>query len=751
MIQANRSSFLVPILAIAVLLLALGFAWLRVSTPSDGTRLAPDEAIWRADGVAIALRQSTPAGPRAGDVVLAIDGKSLAARAAEIFQPRQPPAYQTGQIVRYTVRRGDRVLEVPVTLAPYPSNQLLTANWGVLATLLAMESVAIFVFWRRPRDPAARLFFLSSSWIVAALTTVLAGLQVLDFATPRAFGLFWLSLGGTSLLASPVFLHLVLVWPQPHPLVVRRPWLIPLAYGGALGLGGSALLATKLGSPNALTWMATWEPIGGLVELLAGGLAIGALLTTYRYSATGSQGRAQIRWVLFGLGLAFALGLLLGALPEWLTGRPLLDRNLLALVGLPMPLSVAVAVLRYRLFDIDLLINRTLVYGGLTLAIAGTYVAVVSGVGALLQTGDNVLVSLLATVLVAILFQPVRERLQRAANRLLYGERDEPYRVLSRLGQRLESTNTSTTILPAIVDTVAQALKLPYVAIALQQRGTLVVAAAAGHPGAGDLVSLPLVFQTETVGQLVVAPRAPGEAFTPADRRLLADIAHQAGGAAYAVRLTADLQRSRESLVTAREEERRRLRRDLHDGLGPRLAGLTLRIETARNLLAHEPLADPLLTDLQEQTEAAIAEIRRLVYALRPPALDQLGLVSALREQATVCSTHGLRVVVDAPEQLPPLPAAVEVAAYRIALEALTNVVRHAQAHTCCIRLTLVDALQLEITDDGRGFPLAARAGVGLASMQERAAELGGTWRIDHLSGHGTRVCVRLPLAEVEA
>jgi signal transduction histidine kinase/uncharacterized membrane protein len=751
MIRSNLSSIGAPILAIGVLLLALGFGWLRASSPSDGTRLAPDEAIWQADGVVITLLQSTPTGLQAGDVVLAIEGESLTTRVAAIFQPGPPPAYQPGQSVHYTVRRGDGVLEVPVTLAPYPGDQLLTANWGVLTTLLAMELVAGFVFWRRRRDPAARLFFLSWSWIVAALLTVSAGLQVLDLATPHAFVLFWLSLGGAQLFASPVFLHLLLVWPLPHPLVVRRPWLIPLSYAGAAGLGGVALLASKLGSLSVLTWMGTWEPIGGTVEALAGVLGMGALLTNYRHSPRGSLGRVQVRWVLFGAVVAFTLGLLLGALPEWLTGRPLLDRNLLALVGLPLPLSVAIAVLRYRLFDIDLLINRTLVYGTLTLTIAGIYVTVVSGAGALLRTGDNVLVSLLATALVAILFQPVRERLQRAANRLLYGERDEPYRVLSRLGQRLESTNTPTTILPAIVETVAQALKLPYVAIALQQRETLAIAAAAGHPGAGDLVALPLVFQTETVGQLVVAPRAPGEAFTPADRRLLADIAHQAGGAAYAVRLTADLQRSRESLVTAREEERRRLRRDLHDGLGPRLAGLILRIETARNLLAHEPLADPLLTDLQEQTEAAIAEIRRLVYALRPPALDQLGLVSALREQATACSAQGLRVVVDAPEQLPPLPAAVEVAAYRIALEALTNVVRHAQAHTCCIRLSLADALQLEITDDGRGLPAEVRAGVGLTSMQERAAELGGTWSIERLAEHGTRVLARLPLAEVAA
>jgi signal transduction histidine kinase len=216
------------------------------------------------------------------------------------------------------------------------------------------------------------------------------------------------------------------------------------------------------------------------------------------------------------------------------------------------------------------------------------------------------------------------------------------------------------------------------------------------------------------------------------------------------VRLTADLQRSRERLVTAREEERRRLRRDLHDGLGPALASLTLKLDAARNLLARDPAATgALLLELKTQTQTAIADIRRLVYDLRPPALDELGLISAIREHAARdVSATGLHVSVEAPDHLPPLPAAVEVAAYRIALEAMTNVVRHAHARQCVIRLSLADALQLEIMDDGLGLAAGRPAGVGLHSMRERAAELGGTCVIGPGPGGGTRVVARLPLSQ---
>jgi signal transduction histidine kinase len=224
----------------------------------------------------------------------------------------------------------------------------------------------------------------------------------------------------------------------------------------------------------------------------------------------------------------------------------------------------------------------------------------------------------------------------------------------------------------------------------------------------------------------------------------------------HAARLTADLQRSRERLVATREEERRRLRRDLHDGLGPTLASMTLKLDAARNLLTqHPPEVEPLLVEVKTQLQATIADIRRLVYDLRPPALDELGLVSALREQIRQYhDPSGVNVVLEAPPQLPPLPAAVEVAAYRITLEALTNVARHARAHTCCVRLQFVhadaEALIVEVTDDGLGLPPQHPLGVGLASMQERASELGGTCSITSRATGGTQVLVWLPLPKAK-
>jgi signal transduction histidine kinase len=330
----------------------------------------------------------------------------------------------------------------------------------------------------------------------------------------------------------------------------------------------------------------------------------------------------------------------------------------------------------------------------------------------------------------------------------MYGERDDPYAVLTRLGQRLEVTLAADAMLPTIVETVAQALKLPYAAIAVHGYGAPTVIAY-GTPVFAPL-RLPLIYGSETVGQLLLAPRALGEDFSPADRRLLEGLAHQAGTAVHAVRLTHDLQQSRERLVTTREEERRRLRRDLHDGLGPMLAGFTLQVAAIRNLLVRDQAAaDALLSELGTEIEAAVGDIRRLVYDLRPPALDELGLVGAIRTRAAQYSanlTGGLQVRVEVPNDLPSLPAAVEVAAYRIAEEALANVVRHAQARTCVVRLSIADALRLEICDDGVGLPAARHMGVGLLSLRERAVELGGSCVVEAVPAGGTRVCALLPL-----
>ena len=486
--------------------------------------------------------------------------------------------------------------------------------------------------------------------------------------------------------------------------------------------------------------------------LTVGGSVSYVVAQLYRYWRVSTQAqRYQTKWVIYSVSVVIVFNILLASLLLLPALRPpgsvyfLFAQPLVMLTVLLFPISIGIAILRYQLWDIDLIIHRTLVYSLLTFLVVGIYVLIVGGLGTVLQVQGNLVLSLVATGLIAVLFQPLRLWLQRSVNRLLYGQRDEPYAVISRLGSRLEATLAPDAVLPTIVETVAQALKLPYAAIALQQDQAIPITASYGIAGE-PLLHLPLLYQSEHVGELLLAPRARGESFTPADRRLLDDLARQAGIAAHAVRLTADLQLSRERLVTAREEERRRLRRDLHDGLGPTLATITVKAEAARDAIAAEPAqAMLLLEELIGQAQTAITDIRRLVYNLRPPALDDLGLVAAIRAQAMHYEHPGLRVSIEASEPLPELSAAVEVAIYRIVQEALTNVVRHANARSCLIRLTFDGALHLEVTDDGCGIPVDRQAGVGLRSMQERAAEVGGFCVVEALSTKGTRVQASLP------
>jgi signal transduction histidine kinase len=303
-------------------------------------------------------------------------------------------------------------------------------------------------------------------------------------------------------------------------------------------------------------------------------------------------------------------------------------------------------------------------------------------------------------------------------------------------------------MLPAIIETVAHALKLPYAAIALKRGDELQTAAVYGTPVEAAL-TLPLVYQTETIGQLTLGPRQRGETFTPADRRLLEDLARQIGVAAHAVQLTADLQRSRERLVATREEERRRLRRDLHDGLGPALGGMLLKLDALGDELRCDPAqAALLLGELKRDVQAAVVDVRQVVYALRPPALDELGLVGALRLLASQYQRPDLQVALDAPEALPPVLAAAEVAVYRIVQEALTNVVRHAQASACVVSLVMRDRLEVSVRDNGHGMPAQQSVGVGLLSMRERATELGGECAITSSGAEGTVVCAWLPLTQ---
>jgi signal transduction histidine kinase len=539
----------------------------------------------------------------------------------------------------------------------------------------------------------------------------------------------------------------------------RPRWIIGLALPLPIfTLAFPLLVITAQAYPGPL-WdtVGEWFWPGGILAFVIT-LGSGLVIQVMRFFRTrDSAARRQTGWAVFGLavaaliwvGVAVALNYIRPALGlPWPGGGSyeLLMATLHALSAIAISLGFGVAMLGYRLWDVDMVLRRGLVYGGFTVLIALSYILLV-GVLSIFFQGSNLWLSVIATGLVAILFQPLRQGLQRAVNRLLYGERDDPATVLSRLGQRLEGAVAADAVLPTLVETIAQALKLPFAAVIVRQEDGAEVVVEHGQRPA-EVASFALVYQGEALGRLEVAARAPGESLTSNDHRLLNDISRQAGPAINAMLLTSALQRSRERLVATREEERRRLRRDLHDGLGPQLAALSVQIDATRNLLRRDPdAADQALQKYKSQVQEALTEIRRLVYALRPPALDQLGLVSALREYAAhQMGSAGLQVTVEASDPLPPLPAAVEVAAYRIALEALTNVVRHADARRCWLRLYVEDALYLEIEDDGRGMDPAARHGVGLASMRERAEELGGVCRVELRTGGGTVVWARLPM-----
>jgi signal transduction histidine kinase len=551
----------------------------------------------------------------------------------------------------------------------------------------------------------------------------------------------------------------------PHGQIVPRwgRWLTPHAILWAVVLAVFNPFADHLNSPAAPLLELVWTLSLPVVLVYAQGWR-------YRHASSSTE-RQQTKWIVFGLFVTLTL-FTISTIPwvyvqnrppgtistAWVNWISFFLELIWVIMIAVLPISMTIAVLRYRLWDINPIINRTLVYTSLTGLVAAIYILIVGSLSAVLQVHGSLLVSLLATGAVAMLFQPLRDRLQRWVNRWMYGERDNPYVVLTSLGQRLETAVVPAAVLPTLVETIAHALKLPYVAIALKEGEQFSVASEFGlaprwlreEPDtaeAGEFLTLPLVYQAETIGRLTLAPRSPIDPFIPTERALLADIARQVGVAAHAVRLTAALQRSRERLVTTREEERRRLRRDLHDGLGPALAAISFKLDATTNLIGRDPdAARALVADLKIHIRSLLDDIRRIAYALRPPALDELGLVGALREHIASNQGQGLRITLEAPEDLPVLAAAVEVAAYRITLEAITNVQRHAQARDCHVRLALCDDLCLEISDNGRGLPDDLRVGVGIASMRERAEELGGTCKIESQPGQHTRVLVELPL-----
>ncbi|MGJ7910080.1 histidine kinase [Neobacillus sp. LXY-1] len=485
--------------------------------------------------------------------------------------------------------------------------------------------------------------------------------------------------------------------------------------------------------------------------------------------------KQQAKWVVYGVVMAL-MGLMsvsilfifqekaISAQPYQLYAVEIGVHAFMMLI----PLAILIAMLKHRLWDIDIIVNRTLVYGILTACTVLFYVTAVWYTGLLFDTKNHVVISFIATGIVAVLFSPIKQHIQRFINRRMYGENDDPYSVLNRLSKELENPLDPEAVLKLVIRTIKDSLRLPYASLSLHQNGGEVLAAEDGE-FFDECFSFSLYYRGEEIGALKLSPRSPGERFTVSDHKFLDMLIRQASAVVQSAKasidlkmLAADLQESREQLVIAREEERRELRSNLHDGLAPRLAALALTAAAAEDLVEKNPTATKeILSDLQSTIRQTVSEIRGIVYDLRPPTLDEMGLIGAIDERIKELSLvsqrqdqgPGIQFSLNAPEKLPVLPAAVEVAAFRILTEALVNVVRHSKATACSIRILFNEnqehGLHMLIEDNGVGLsPRKNRekGGIGMESMNQRANELGGKFLVAHSEKGGTKITVFLPV-----
>lgn len=548
----------------------------------------------------------------------------------------------------------------------------------------------------------------------------------------------------------PILTVLYALYPDGRLPGGRKRWVviaaITLAVLGTLvavldplpGHGGSSAAIAHWHNPLSLGFASSST---ALAPAFFGPSAVAVIIVlVLRWRRAQGDDRRVLSWIVaFGVPATIIVPISVVALPTSL-GVAIAQGSTL----LEISIFVA-ATLRNRVYGIDIVLNRALVYSALTALVAGVFGGAI-GIAALLGADGGGAPSFVGAVAAALALVPARNRIQRAVNRLLYGQRDEPSAVLSRVAGQLGAAGSTEQLLSGLVTVTAAALRVPYVGVELTgPERTHVI----GHgPPGKDATRIPLVHQGRTIGALVVG-RRPGEhEITERERALLLDLAGQASVAAANVSLTEDLQRSRERIVGAREEERRRLRNDLHDGLGPQLTGVALGLDLV--IEAAEPAApDAAIAAerLRTELEEAIADVRRLVQGLRPPRLDEVGLCGALREVVARAERSGLRIDTDLPDDCPALPAAIEVAAYRIATEAIANVVRHAHARTCLVSLRVASDLRLTVTDDGRGLDCVPD-GIGTTSMRERAEELGGSCTVGPHQTGGCRVDARIPVTQ---
>lgn len=731
----------------AAILVIVSGLWLalRVALPGDG-------APWRQDPGFTAGVTVDPAtagsGVRAGDVVVAVDGLPLDRWLAR-DSPRRP-RLAAGQNLTYRISRGGIVFDVPVRLSgAEPVWSQVRHQGGVGVAAVALLYIGGFTVRRRPDHLGAQaLLLLGAALLTAFVFTSAAPWEVAYLVTSP--WLFEFGMAG----AFPAFVVMALAlaqlswtFPSAPAILERHRWCIGLSYALVLASTLGVLLVYLLSGRATLDGLQNWYSFTSYVLSGLSALALVGVGRTIMRAARSAQLRAQVRIVGAALGVT-VLGLLIlnvvaPATPAgpWIVGA----------LFLPLPASIAAALLRGEFLDIRATISRALIYLVTTLLLLGTYVGLTVLVAAALDR-SGIAATLPVTAVIAIAFAPVRARVQRAVERLLYGYRGQPARVLAALGARLQVALPPEEILPVVADTIATTLRLPYVALKLIGAGEAIVCERGDPPSRPE--SVVLVHQGQLVGELVVGPRPGERALAASDRALLTELSPHLAATVRAAALITELTDSRTRLAVAREDERARLRHDLHDRVGSRLVGVSLKLGVVAKHAAGTPLQVPL-NDLAGDVDTALEEVRRLARGLRPAELDELGLLAAVEAAAARLTLEDAAVEwrseVSAAVHLPTLTPDVEAAAYQIALEAMTNSYRHSAGSHAHIRIATDPSgtrLVVEVSDDGHGGADPSHGGVGIRSMNERASAVGGTLQLTTALNGGTLVRAELPLAE---
>jgi signal transduction histidine kinase len=614
---------------------------------------------------------------------------------------------------------------------------------GVVVSFAVVGAV---VASARPNNRVGWLMLAGAAlWAVGNAGTDLA-YRGLVAAPGRVPGVSAWAIGGSALRAVGwvvVTIGIPLMFPTGHsagPRWRRLGWVATLA-AACLAVGTVITKdanVTDLGDWHNPLSTPALNAVGGAFSLLGMACAavglVGAVLSlVHRWRHADPLGRQQLR--LFALATV---------LPILTLPVIFLAANgagwLFSAASLPLPIAIGFAILARGLYDLRTAANRTLVWATLSVIVVTMYALVIAGVGSLVHARGAAWLPWLAAAVVAICFSPLRDVLQRGVNRLTFGRWDEPYAVLADIGQRLEGTTDVDRLLGDLVRELEDGLGLAAV--------TIRDATGRAVAGDGELEPASKTLLLTAYGRLVgtLSYKSGEHALRGRDLRLLDDLAAHLGGLLHARELTGDLERARERLVLAREEERRRLRRDLHDGLGPALAGHILRLDLIGRQVPAASAADAQIATLRDELQTTVAEFRKVVEGLRPPALDDLGLAEATRQmvrRVTAGSSAEIEIRIG---DLPQLPAAVEVAVYRITAEAVANAVRHADADHITIAINVPPAsVTVDVDDDGSGMDgTAPGSGNGLETMRERAEELRGALTIES-SAAGTKITAELP------